>query len=105
MMWYMPSKMGEAYSATNSAAEKAAADEAARKQKELEEAEARLLARLLVDMVLTDKYGIYHATNEGICNWYEFACEIFRQAGMKVDVAPVPASEYPTKEAPPTQAT
>ena len=55
------------------------------------------LARLLVDMILTDKYGIYHATNEGICNWYGFACEIFRQAGMKVDVAPVPASEYPTK--------
>lgn len=55
------------------------------------------LARLLVDMVLTDKYGIYHATNEGICNWYEFACEIFRQASMKVEVAPVPASEYPTK--------
>ena len=55
------------------------------------------LARLLVDMILTDKYGIYHATNEGICNWYEFACEIFRQAGMKVEVAPVPASEYPTK--------
>ena len=49
------------------------------------------LARLLVDMVLTDKYGIYHATNEGICNWYEFACEIFRKAGMNV------ASEYPTK--------
>ena len=55
------------------------------------------LARLLVDMILTDKYGIYHATNEGICNWYEFACEIFRKAGMNVDVAPVPASEYPTK--------
>lgn len=55
------------------------------------------LARLLVDMVLTDKYGIYHATNEGICNWYEFACEIFRKAGMNVDVAPVPAFEYPTK--------
>ena len=55
------------------------------------------LARLLVDMVLTDKYGIYHATNEGICNWYEFACEIFRKAGMNVDVAPVPESEYPTK--------
>lgn len=55
------------------------------------------LARLLVDMVLTDKYGIYHATNEGICNWYEFACEIFRKAGMNVDVAPVPASKYPTK--------
>ena len=55
------------------------------------------LARLLVDMVQTDKYGIYHATNEGICNWYEFACEIFRKAGMNVDVAPVPAAEYPTK--------
>ena len=55
------------------------------------------LARLLVDMVQTDKYGIYHATNEGICNWYEFACEIFRKAGMNVDVATVPASEYPTK--------
>ena len=51
--------------------------------------------------MLTDKYGIYHATNEGICNWYEFACEIFRKAGMNVDVAPVPASEYPTKSTAP----
>lgn len=55
------------------------------------------LARLLVDMIQTDKYGIYHATNEGICTWYEFACEIFRQAGIKIEVTPVPASEYPTK--------
>ena len=55
------------------------------------------LARLLVDMVETDKYGIYHATNEGICTWYEFACEIFRQAGMNVKVSPVLASEYPAK--------
>ena len=55
------------------------------------------LARLLVDMIQTDKYGIYHATNEGICTWYEFACEIFRQAGVKIEVTPVPASEYPTK--------
>ena len=55
------------------------------------------LARLLVDMVETDKYGIYHATNEGICTWYEFACEIFRQAGMNVKVFPVLASEYPAK--------
>lgn len=55
------------------------------------------LARLLVDMIQTDKYGIYHATNEGICTWYEFACEIFRQAGVKIEVAPVPASEYPAK--------
>ena len=55
------------------------------------------LARLLVDMVQTDKYGIYHATNEGICTWYEFACEIFRQAGIHVDVAPVSEDQYPAK--------
>ncbi|MCQ2524906.1 MAG: dTDP-4-dehydrorhamnose reductase [Lachnospiraceae bacterium] len=55
------------------------------------------LARLLVDMVLTEKYGFYHATNEGICTWYEFACEIFKVAGMDVKVAPVSASEYPAK--------
>ena len=55
------------------------------------------LAKLLVDMVETEKYGIYHATNEGICTWYEFACEIFKQAGMNIKVAPVSASEYPAK--------
>ena len=55
------------------------------------------LARLLVDMVETDKYGIYHATNEGICTWYEFACEIFKQAGMNVKVSPVSSAEYPAK--------
>ena len=55
------------------------------------------LARLLVDMVETEKYGIYHATNEGICTWYEFACEIFKKAGMDVKVSPVLAAEYPTK--------
>lgn len=55
------------------------------------------LAKLLVDMVETEKYGIYHATNEGICTWYEFACEIFRAAGMNVKVSPVSASEYPAK--------
>ena len=55
------------------------------------------LARLLVDMVLTDKYGIYHATNEGIITWYDFACQIFKTAGLNVKVSPVPASEYPAK--------
>ncbi len=60
------------------------------------------LARLLVDMVLTDKYGKYHATNEGITNWYEFACEIFKTAGVKVKVLPVSASEYPAKAKRPT---
>lgn len=55
------------------------------------------LARLLVDMIETDKYGKYHATNEGICTWCEFAKEIFRQAGMDVKVNPVTSEEFPTK--------
>ena len=55
------------------------------------------LAPLLVDMVQTDKYGIYHATNEGFCSWAEFAAEIFRQAGAKTEVVPIASSEYPTK--------
>ena len=40
------------------------------------------LAKLVLDMFQTDKYGVYHVTNDGICSWYEFACEIFKQAGM-----------------------
>ena len=55
------------------------------------------LAKLLVDMAESDKYGIYHATNEGICSWYEFACEIFKQAGVNVNVIPVTAAEYQAK--------
>jgi dTDP-4-dehydrorhamnose reductase len=53
------------------------------------------LARLLVDMALTDKYGYYHATNEGgYISWYDFACEIFRKAGKPVQVQPVTTAEY-----------
>ncbi len=55
------------------------------------------LARLLADMIQTDKYGRYHATNEGLCSWYEFAVEIFRQAGLSVDVTPVSSGEYAAK--------
>lgn len=55
------------------------------------------LARLLVDMIETDKYGRYHATNEGLCSWYEFAVEIFRQAGMDVEVTPVDSTQFPAK--------
>lgn len=64
------------------------------------------LARLLVDMIETDKYGHYHATNEGICSWYDFACEIFRQAAAMgrteydsahLTVEPVSADHYPSK--------
>lgn len=53
------------------------------------------LARLLVDMIETDKYGYYHATNEGgYISWYDFACEIFRQAGYTTKVVPVTTEEY-----------
>ena len=53
------------------------------------------LARLLVDMILTDRYGIYHVTNEGdYISWYDFACEIFRQAGIPMEVVPVSSAEY-----------
>lgn len=56
------------------------------------------LARLLVDMIQSDRYGAYHATNEGICSWYEFAKEIFRAAGMdNVSVTPVKSGEFPVK--------
>jgi len=55
------------------------------------------LAPLLCDMAATEKYGIYHATNEGICSWAEFAEEIFKQAGLQTKVNPIPTSEYPTK--------
>lgn len=53
------------------------------------------LARLLVDMVETEKYGYYHATNEGgYISWYDFTCEIFRQAGYDTKVVPVTTEEY-----------
>ena len=53
------------------------------------------LSRLLVDMAETEKYGYYHATNEGgYISWYDFACEIFRQAGKTMTVNPVTTAEY-----------
>ncbi|OUO29009.1 dTDP-4-dehydrorhamnose reductase [Eubacterium sp. An3] len=56
------------------------------------------LARLLVDMIETDKYGNYHATNEGgYITWYDFACEIFRQAGIDIEVEPVNSAQYAAK--------
>lgn len=55
------------------------------------------LAPLLCDMIVTDRYGVYHATNEGVCSWAEFAQEIFRVAGKDVVVHPIPTSEYPTR--------
>lgn len=53
------------------------------------------LSRLLVDMVQSEKYGYYHATNEGgYISWYDFTCEIFRQAGYDTKVTPVTTAEY-----------
>lgn len=55
------------------------------------------LAPLLVEMIQTEKYGIYHATNEGVCSWAEFAEEIFKVAGMNVKVNHITTAEYPTR--------
>ena len=53
------------------------------------------LSRLLVDMIETQRYGYYHATNEGgYISWYDFTCEIFRQAGFSTKVIPVTTEEY-----------
>ena len=53
------------------------------------------LSVLLVDMLESEKYGYYHATNEGgFVSWYEFACEIFKQAGYSTKVLPVTTAEY-----------
>lgn len=53
------------------------------------------LARLLIDMAETEKYGYYHATNEGgYISWYDFTCEIYRQAGYDTKVIPVTTEEY-----------
>jgi dTDP-4-dehydrorhamnose reductase len=58
------------------------------------------LSRLLIDMAESEKYGYYHATNEGgFISWYDFACEIFRQAGKTVTVNPVTTAEYGVSKA------
>ena len=58
------------------------------------------LARLLVDMIESEKYGYYHATNEGeYISWYDFACEIFKQAGYSTKVVPVTTKEYGVSKA------
>lgn len=55
------------------------------------------LAPLLVEMIQTDKYGIYHVTNEGVCTWAEFAEEIFKVTGMDVKVNHITTAEYQTR--------
>jgi len=59
------------------------------------------LACLLCDMVQTEKYGVYHATNEGLCSWAEFAAEIMKQANLPAKIIPVTTAEYNAKAARP----
>lgn len=55
------------------------------------------LAPLLVEMIKTDKYGVYHVTNEGVCTWAEFAEEIFKIADIDIKVNHITTAEYPTR--------
>ncbi len=55
------------------------------------------LAKLVVEMIQSDRYGTYHASNEGETSWYEFACEIFKQANIDVKVNPVTSDAFLTK--------
>lgn len=55
------------------------------------------LSKLLIQLIQSDKYGIYHASNEGFCNWAEFAGEIFKQANKKVEVQGISTEQYPTR--------
>lgn len=55
------------------------------------------LAPLLIEMIQTEKYGVYHATNKGVCTWAEFAEEIFKIAGIDVKVNHITIAEYPTR--------
>jgi len=62
---------------------------------------ARDLAEGIVEIVEAGRYGLYHVTNAGSCSWYEFTQEIFRLAGIEVEVLPIPGSEYPLPAARP----
>ena len=55
------------------------------------------LSRLLVDMIETNKYGLYHATNEGYCSWYEFADTIFKLANIYIDIKAINSNEYASR--------
>ncbi|HEX2944792.1 MAG TPA: dTDP-4-dehydrorhamnose reductase [Clostridia bacterium] len=60
------------------------------------------VAKLIVEVGFTEKYGIYHATNEGYCTWAEFAKEIIRQVGLKCEINEVKSYEYSSKAKRPT---
>ena len=54
-------------------------------------------AERICDLVLTDRFGTYHITNEGVCSWAEFAAEIMKQSGKQMQIHSIPTSEYPTR--------
>lgn len=57
----------------------------------------RDLAVLVCNVLLTERYGVYHATNEGFCSWYDFAKVIFEEASLDCIIRPVTSDQYPTK--------
>jgi dTDP-4-dehydrorhamnose reductase len=59
------------------------------------------LAQFMVELMETNKYGVYHATNSGICSWYDFAVEIFKQAKLDVKVNPLTSEQFPRPAARP----
>ena len=59
------------------------------------------LAKFMVELMVTDKYGIYHVTNSGVCSWYEFAVEIFKQSDINVTVNPLTSDQFPRPAARP----
>jgi dTDP-4-dehydrorhamnose reductase len=63
------------------------------------------LSKLIVDMIQTDKYGIYHATNEGVCSWFEFAQKIFEYSNININLNPITTEHYPTKAIRPKNST
>lgn len=55
------------------------------------------LAHLIITMIESEKYGTYHATNDGFCSWYEYACEIFKAKKIAVNVVPISSDNYSSK--------
>ncbi|AQQ65922.1 MULTISPECIES: dTDP-4-dehydrorhamnose reductase [Bacillus] len=59
------------------------------------------LARFIISLVQTDKYGVYHGSNSGVCSWYEFAKEIFKQSNIEIVVNPLKTEDFPRPAARP----
>jgi len=55
------------------------------------------IAEKLYELIQTEKYGLYHMTNSGSCSWYEFACEIFKQAGLAPNISPTTSESFGSK--------